>query len=152
METVYGDRANIVVISSLGCAPLIAQTDWPRGIIGSTRCKAINEEAFRQLVALKPPAIIVGTYYVQFYENYNRYFPSFLADFDANVAALRQAGVNSKIVVMGQVPTWAPGLPYLVGRELLAEKGVSEFSRDHLNSSSRLKPKRASRRIAGARM
>jgi hypothetical protein len=136
MESVYGDRANIVVISALGCAPLIAQTDWPRGIIGSTRCKAINEEAFREIVALKPAAIIVGAYYVQFYENHNRYFPSFLADFDANVAALRLTGVNSKIVVVGQVPTWAPSLPYLVGRELLAEKGVSEFTRDHLNSSS----------------
>jgi peptidoglycan/LPS O-acetylase OafA/YrhL len=136
METVYGDRANIVVMSALGCAPLVAQTDWPRGLIGSTRCKAINEEVFRELVALKPAAIIVGAYYVQFYENYNRHFPTFLADFDANVAALRQAGVNSKIVVVGQVPTWAPTLPYLVGRELLAEKGVSEFTRDHLNTDS----------------
>jgi peptidoglycan/LPS O-acetylase OafA/YrhL len=136
METVYGDRANIVVLSSLGCAPLIAQTDWPRGVVGSTRCKAINEEVFHDLVALKPAAIIVGAYYVQFYEKHDRYYPSLLADFDANVAALRQAGVNSPILVMGQVPTWAPGLPYLVGRELLAEKGVSEFARDHLNPDS----------------
>jgi hypothetical protein len=136
METVYGDRANIVVLSALFCAPLIAQTDWPRGIIGSTRCRALNEEAFRNIVALKPAAIIVGAYYVQFYENDIRYFPSFIEEFDNNVAALRQAGVKSTIVLMGQVPTWATGVPNLVAREMLAEQPVSEFSRDHLNSDS----------------
>ena len=76
---------------------------------------------------------------MQFYEKatlYSRYFPSFLEDFDANVKALRRAGVNSPIVVMGQVPTWDRAVPYLIGRELMADKGASEFTRDHLNSDS----------------
>ena len=37
---------------------------------------------------------------------------------------------------MGQVPTWSPGLPSLIGREVLAGKKPSEFSRENLNPES----------------
>ena len=37
---------------------------------------------------------------------------------------------------MGEVPTWSPLMPNLIGRELRAGKKPNEFSRDHLNPES----------------
>jgi peptidoglycan/LPS O-acetylase OafA/YrhL len=136
LRSAYGDNVNIVMLSSLGCAPLIAQTDWRTGITGSPRCRAVNEEIFRNIVELKPAAIVVSAYFVEFYHGYLRYLPDFLKQFDTNVAALRHAGVHAPMFVMGEVPTWSPGLPILVGREVLAGRVPSEFSRENLNLES----------------
>ena len=38
LDRVYGDRANIVLFSSLWCAPLVAKTDWTTGLAGTPRC------------------------------------------------------------------------------------------------------------------
>ena len=136
LKHVYGERANILMFSAIWCAPLIAETEWSRGLVGSPRCRAINEEIVRNIVALQPAAVVVGTYFEEFYDTDKRYYPGFLKDFDANVAALRRAGFHGSIIVMGQVPTWTLWVPILVGRELLAGQGVSEFSRQNLNSGS----------------
>jgi peptidoglycan/LPS O-acetylase OafA/YrhL len=136
LRTVYGDRINLVVMGAGGCAPLIAQSDWRVGLTGSPRCHAINQEVVRNIVEIKPDAIVVAAFFSEFFDGYLRYFPQFLKDFDANVAALRQAGVASPILVMGQVPTWSPTVPSLVGRELLAGETPPQVARDHLNSES----------------
>jgi peptidoglycan/LPS O-acetylase OafA/YrhL len=133
LRTVYGDRINLVVMGAGGCAPLIAQTEPRPGFTGVPRCQAINEEIVRNIIALKPDAIVVAAFFSEFYYGYLRYFPQFLTEFDANVAALRQAGVHSPILIMGQVPTWAPSVPSLVGRDLLAGRKPSEISRENLN-------------------
>jgi peptidoglycan/LPS O-acetylase OafA/YrhL len=136
LRSAYGDNVNVVVLSSLGCAPLMAQNDWRGGAAGSPRCQAINEEVVRNIVGLQPAAIVVSAYFAEFYYGYIRYLPDFLKHFDANIAALRQAGVHSPLFVLGQVPTWSPGLPILVGREVLAGRVPSEISRENLNPES----------------
>jgi peptidoglycan/LPS O-acetylase OafA/YrhL len=136
MEKVYAGRANILLLGAGGCAPLIAQSDWRAGWAGTTRCQAINEEIVGDIVALKPAAIVVSAYFDEFYHSAVRPFPGFLKDFDANVAALRAEGVKAPVFVMGEVPTWSPGVPTLVGRAMLAGRGADEFSRDNINPGS----------------
>jgi peptidoglycan/LPS O-acetylase OafA/YrhL len=135
LKDVYRDRANIVLLSSIACEPLMAKVEWSRPNSDSTRCQAINEEVVRNIVALKPAAIVVGAYFAHFYDD-DRYFSYFLKDFDANITALRQDGVRSPIFVMGEVPTWSPDVSDLVIGELRAGHRPSEFSRDSLQSQS----------------
>ncbi len=136
LDRFYGDRANVLMFSSLWCAPLIAQSDWTTGMVGAPRCHAINQEVVRNILAIQPAAVVIGTYFEEFYDTESRYYPSFLKDFDANVAALRQGGFRGPIIVMGQVPTWSLWMPILVGREMLAGHGVSEFSSQNLKAES----------------
>ena len=136
LESVYADRANIVMLPAGGCAPLIVQTDWREGIAGTTRCQAFNEETIRDIVELKPAAVVVSSYFTQFYTSDIRPFPGFLKDFDANIEAIRKAGVHTPIFIMGEVPTWTLGIPNLLGKELYSEKHIREFSSDHLNPES----------------
>ena len=136
LESVYADRANIVMLPVGGCAPLVAQTDWREGIAGTTRCQAFNEETIRDIVELKPAAVVVSSYFTQFYTSDIRPFPGFLKDFDANIEAIRKASVHTPIFIMGEVPTWTLGIPNLLGKELNSEKHLREFSSDHLNPES----------------
>jgi peptidoglycan/LPS O-acetylase OafA/YrhL len=135
LREVYGDRVNFVIMGAGGCAPLIVD-GWQIGMVGSPRCRAINYEAFLNIVALKPTAVIIAAYYSEFYNGVFRFYPGFLNDLDSNIGALRQAGVQSPILVMGQVPVWSPSVPSLVGRELLAGKKPSEFTHDNVNPES----------------
>ncbi|WP_298429293.1 acyltransferase family protein [Rhodoblastus sp.] len=137
LEAVYGERANIRIDSALGCAPMIAETKWRVGVIGSPRCQAFNEQLIGDIVAIKPAAIVIASYYAEFYTGAIRYFPDFLSDLDANIAALRKQGVMAPIVVLGQVPTWSPGVPTLVARELLSGQKPSEFSFSNLKAEGR---------------
>ena len=152
-DRLWRSRQHCRSFMPLGCAPLIAQTDWPRGIIGSTRCKAINEEVFRNIVALKPAAIIVGAYYAGVLRKDTlRYFPSFLEDFDANVSGAPPGGRKFADCGHGasaDLEPWPsqsrrPGNARGKGRERVLA-GTSEFQ-------TALKSKRASRRIPGAKM
>jgi peptidoglycan/LPS O-acetylase OafA/YrhL len=137
LEAVYGDRANILIDSPLGCAPLIARTEVREAVTGSARCRAFNEQIINAIVEVKPAVIVVASYFAEFYNLPLRYIPSFLTDFDANVADLRNRGVTAPIVVLGQVPTWSPGVPTLVAREALAGHEPSEFSRWNLKTEGR---------------
>jgi peptidoglycan/LPS O-acetylase OafA/YrhL len=136
LETVYGDRINLVVMGALGCAPLVVKTDWTSGIAVSNRCRALNEAAIQEIVALKPAAIIVGAFFAEFYHLYYRAYPGFARDFDANVAALRAAGVRAPILVMGEVPTWTQWMPAKTARDLLAKRNPATFTREQLDPDS----------------
>ena len=135
LKEVYRDRANILLFSAISCRPLMARVERSQSGSGSTRCQAFNEEVARNIVALQPAAIVVGGYFDQWYDD-DRTFTNFLQDFDANMAALRAAGVRSPILIMGQVSTWSPPVMDLVNAELLAGRRPSEFSRDSLQGAS----------------
>ena len=136
LDAAYADRANIVILAGGGCGPLIAETRWSSGLAGTTRCKAINEYTVAAILTLKPAAVVVGSYFAQFYHERIRLYPGFLDDFDANIAALRQAGFHAPIFVLGQAPTWSPAVPYLIGKEMSAGQNPREFTRDGLNPDS----------------
>jgi peptidoglycan/LPS O-acetylase OafA/YrhL len=136
LDTIYADRVNIVIISAGGCGPLLAESSWRNGIAGTMYCLALNQFAFETILALKPAAVIVGTYFAQFYYEPARYYPGFLDDFTANIASLRKAGFQAPIFILGQVPTWSPSAPELVSREMIAGHKPREFTRDGLNPES----------------
>ena len=136
LESLYGDRINLVTLGALGCAPLITTTQWRSGFAVTDRCKAISEEVVRRLVALKPDAVVLSADFAQFEHLNYRLYPLFLSDFDANIAALRAAGVAAPILVMGQVPTWTQWMPARIARELLAKQQPAEFSRAFLNGET----------------
>ncbi|WP_374546615.1 acyltransferase family protein [Rhodoblastus sp.] len=136
LREVYGDRINLVIMGAGGCAPLIPKTDWSTGLAGSLRCRANNAAIFENLAALKPTAIIASAFFQDFHDSVIRSYPTFLQDFDTNVASLRKAGVASPIIVMGEVPTWSPALPSLLEREIYAGKKPSDFTFDSLDRRS----------------
>src|SRR5208283_5226624 len=111
--------------------PLRAKAEWQKPSPRGLHCQAVNEEVVRNIVALQPAAVVVGGYYDDYVAP-----PDYLKDFDANVAALRQAGVLAPIFVMGEVPTWSPDVSDLVIDELRAGRKPSEITRDHLQSRS----------------
>jgi peptidoglycan/LPS O-acetylase OafA/YrhL len=101
LKKVYRDRANVLLLSALGCRPLLAKEER---IHSSPRCVADNEEIVRDIIALKPAAIVVGGYFSSFFSDHDQ-LRAFMQDFNVNVATLRQAGVTAPVFVMGQVPT-----------------------------------------------
>jgi peptidoglycan/LPS O-acetylase OafA/YrhL len=99
------------------------------------RCLGLYDEIKRQIVELKPAAIVVGGYFADFFSDVRR-LEYFLKDFDANVAALRHEGVTAPVFVMGQVPTWKPDMMDIVIAELRAGKKPTAVTRDNLQSNS----------------
>ena len=70
--------------------------------------------------------LVVGGYFSQYDHEANWRYPGFLDAMVAGARTLHDDGVRS-IVIAGEVPTWAPVLPILVGRDLLkrgAARGV----------------------------
>jgi peptidoglycan/LPS O-acetylase OafA/YrhL len=116
----------------------------PRGGLGgpdagppflTPRCQAIYEEVARQIVALKPAAIVVGGYYAEYFGDV-QLLENFLKDLDGNIATLRREGVTAPVFVMGQVPTWKPDMMDLVIAELRAGKKPTDVTRENLQPNS----------------
>ncbi len=72
--------------------------------------------------------LVVGGYFGQYDHEANWRYPGFLDAMVAGARKLHGDGVPS-IVIAGEVPTWAPALPILVGRDLLETGAAAEFSR-----------------------
>ena len=95
---------------------------------GTPRCRAINDYVFDAIRTIKPDVVIVGGYFAQYDHEANWRYPGFLDALVAGARRLHGEGVRS-IIVAGQVPTWAPVLPILVGRDVLEHGAAAEFSR-----------------------
>ena len=95
---------------------------------GTPRCRAINDYVFQKIKAIKPDVLIVGGYFAQYDHEANWRYPGYLDALVAGARRLHADGVRS-IIVAGQVPTWAPILPILVGRDVLEHGEAPEFSR-----------------------
>ena len=124
----YAGRANILTLSSVFCAPLVENVAMDRGVAGTPRCRAINDYVFQKIEAIKPDVLIVGGYFAQYDHEANWRYPGYLDALVAGARRLHADGVRS-IIVAGQVPTWAPILPILVGRDVLEHGEAPEFSR-----------------------
>lgn len=135
LRAVYRDRANVLLFAAIACRPLLSKEDWSPRKGNSDHCQALNEEAVRNIVALKPAAIVAGGYYAEYFTDV-RLLENFLKDFDANIAALRRDGVTAPVFVMGQVPTWKPDMMDIVIAELRAGKKPTEVTRDNLQPNS----------------
>ncbi len=124
----YAGRANILTLSSVFCAPLVENVAMDEGVAGTPRCRAINDYVFREIAAIKPDVLIVGGYFAQYDHEANWRYPGYLDALVAGARRLHAEGARS-IIVAGQVPTWAPILPILVGRDVLDHGEAAEFSR-----------------------
>ena len=127
LDAVYGARANLLTLTSVFCVPLVENVAMDEGVAGTPRCRAINDYVFDAIRKIKPDVLIVGGYFSQYDHEANWRYPGY---FDALVAGARRLhadGVRS-IVVAGEVPTWAPVLPILVGRDVLERGEAAEFS------------------------
>ena len=124
----YAGRANILTLSSVFCAPLVENVAMDQGVAGTPRCRAINDYVFQKIAAIKPDVLIVGGYFAQYDHEANWRYPGYLDALVAGARRLHAEGVRS-IIVAGQVPTWAPILPILVGRDVLEHGEAPEFSR-----------------------
>ena len=94
---------------------------------GTPRCRAINDYVFDAIGRIKPDIVIVGGYFAQYDHEANWRYPGFLDALVAGARRLHADGVRS-IIVAGEVPTWAPVLPILVGRDVLEHGAAAEFS------------------------
>ncbi len=88
------------------------------GVAGTPRCRAINDYVFEHIRAIKPDVLLVAGYFSQYDHEANWRYPGYLDALVEGARRLHRDGVRS-IVVAGEVPTWAPVLPILVGRDLL---------------------------------
>jgi len=123
----YGDRANVVALAAVFCVPLVEHVDMDQGVAGTPRCRAINDDVFSRIRRIRPDVLVVGGYFSQYDHEANWRYPGFLDAMVAGARTLHADGVGS-IVIAGEVPTWAPVLPILVGRDLLESGSAAEFS------------------------
>lgn len=127
LQALYGAKANLLTLSSVFCVPLVENVAMDQGVAGTPRCRAINDYVFDAIRTIKPDVLIVGGYFAQYDHEANWRYPSYLDALVAGARRLHGEGVRS-IIVAGQVPTWAPVLPILVGRDILERGAAAEFS------------------------
>ena len=126
LEREYGAKANIIAMAANYCMPLIKNAPLDQGVGGTPRCHAINEYAFRQIRAIKPDILIVGSYFASYVADHFWLYPDYFNDFLANVRKLDGEGPKH-IVIAGQVPTWSPFLPVHVGLDVKGEGSRRNF-------------------------
>ena len=126
-QEVYGAKVNLLTLSSVFCVPLVENVAMDQGVAGTPRCRAINDYVFDAIRTIKPDVVIVGGYFAQYDHDANWRYPGFLDAMVAGAKRLHDDGVRS-IIVAGEVPTWAPVLPILVGRDVLDSGSAAEFS------------------------
>ena len=127
LQEVYGARANLLTLTSVYCVPLVENVAMDQGVAGTPRCRAINDYVFDAIRKIKPDIVIVGGYFAQYDHEANWRYPGYLDALVAGARRLHADGVPS-VIVAGQVPTWAPVLPILVGRDVLDRGTAAEFS------------------------
>ncbi len=123
----YAGKANILALTAVFCVPLVERVDMEEGVAGTPRCRAINDVVFERIRALKPDVLLVAGYFSQYDHEANWRYPGYLDALVASARRLHEDGVPS-IVIAGEVPTWAPVLPILVGRDVLERGEAPEFS------------------------
>jgi peptidoglycan/LPS O-acetylase OafA/YrhL len=128
LQEVYGAKANLLTLSSVFCVPLVENVAMDQGVAGTPRCRAINDYVFDAIRTIKPDVVIVGGYFAQYDHEANWRYPGYLDALVAGARRLHADGVRS-IIIAGQVPTWAPVLPILVGRDVLEHGAAAESSR-----------------------
>jgi hypothetical protein len=121
LRAAYGGIANLLTLSSVFCAPLVDNVAMDEGVAGTPRCRAINDYVFDEIRAIKPDVLFVGGYFSSYDHEPNWRYPGYLDALWRGARRLHEDGVRS-IVIAGEVPTWAPVLPILVGRDV-AERG-----------------------------
>ena len=121
LQEVYGARANLLTLSSVFCVPLVENVAMDQGVAGTPRCRAINDYVFDAIRTIKPDMVIVSGYFAQYDHEANWRYPGFLDAVVAGARRLHADGVRS-VIIAGQVPTWAPVLPILVGRDILEQR------------------------------
>ncbi len=124
----FAGKANLLTLSSVFCAPLVEHVAMDEGVAGTPRCRAINDYVFEHIRAIRPDVLLVAGYFAQYDHEANWRYPGYLDALVEGARRLHRDGVRS-IVVAGQVPTWAPILPILVGRDILERGEAAEFSR-----------------------
>ncbi len=124
----FAGKANLMTLSSVFCAPLVEHVAMDEGVAGTPRCRAINDYVFEHIRAIRPDVLLVAGYFAQYDHEANWRYPGYLDALVEGARRLHRDGVRS-IVVAGQVPTWAPILPILVGRDILERGEAAEFSR-----------------------
>ncbi len=127
LQEAYGAKTNLLTLSSVYCVPLVENVAMNEGVAGTPRCRAINDYVFDAIRTIKPDIVVVGGYFAQYDHEANWRYPGYLDALVAGARRLHADGVGS-IIVAGQVPTWAPVLPILVGRDVLEHGVAAEFS------------------------
>ena len=135
LEHEYGARANVIAATANFCMPLIENPPMDQGAGGTPRCRAINEYVFRKIREIKPDILFVGAYFGSYAFDHAWYYRNYFSDFLSNVHRLHRDGVKN-IVIAGEVPVWAPGVPILVGLEAYHGKKPAAFSSVGVRTSS----------------
>jgi peptidoglycan/LPS O-acetylase OafA/YrhL len=127
MNRAFGERANVMAMAAVFCVPLVETVAMDEGVAGTPRCRAINDYIFKRIGDIRPDVLVVAGYFSQYDHEANWRYPGFLDAMVAGARTLHDEGVPA-IVIAGEVPTWAPALPILVGRDLLETGAAPEFS------------------------
>ncbi len=135
LTAAFGSRVNLLTLSSVFCVPLVEHVETDEGVAGTPRCRAINDYVFKRIREIRPDVLLVGGYFAQYDHEANWRYPGFLDALVEGAKTLHRDGVRS-IVVAGEVPTWAPVLPILVGRDLLEKGEAPVFSRVGVRADS----------------
>jgi peptidoglycan/LPS O-acetylase OafA/YrhL len=135
LNEVFGARANLLTLSSVFCVPLVEHVAMDAGVAGTPRCRAINDFVFARIRAIRPDVLVVGGYFSQYDHEANWRYPGYLDALVEGARRLHADGVRS-IVIAGEVPTWVPILPILVGRDVLERGEASTFSKIGVRSDS----------------
>ena len=150
LQKVYGGKANLLTLSSVFCVPLVENVAMDQGVAGTPRCRAINDYVFEAIRTIKPDILIVGGYFAQYDHEANWRYPGYLDALVAGARRLHADGVRS-IIVAGQVPTWAPVLPILVGRDVLERGAARGILARSASGPTRSRPTARSRPRTGAK-
>ncbi len=127
MSAAFADKANVLTLSAVFCVPLVDPVAMDEGVAGTPRCAAVNDYVFQRIREIRPDVVLVGGYYAQYDHEANWRYPGFLDAMVSGARRLREEGVPS-VVIAGEVPTWQPWMPILVGRDVLETGKAAEFS------------------------
>jgi len=127
MTAAFGDKANVIALAAVFCVPLVDPVATDEGVAGTPRCAAVNDYVFRRIREIRPDVVLVGGYYAQYDHEANWRYPGFLDAIVLGAKKLREGGVPS-VVIAGELPTWQPWMPILVGRDVLETGRAQKFS------------------------
>ncbi len=123
----FAGKANVTAFASVYCTPLVEHVNPDAGIAGTTRCRAINDVVFERLRRTPPDVLLVAGYFAQYDHDGAWRYPGYLDALVAGARRLHDDGLPA-IVIAGEVPTWAPDLRVLVGRDLEKSGQAAMFS------------------------
>ena len=135
IDTLFGERANIVNLVASGCVPLVDHVVAGNGRSGTRRCGVINAARLELISKLKPDVVVAGAYFRIYLDEPDFRYPDYAREVLSGVSSLLAAGAKH-VLIAGEVPVWSPSLPTTMARALAAGRPIGKYATESLRVES----------------